>query len=173
MSKEGYLKVEKSLYGLGFSPVELLIISQILEYQTKNMDCFISDEAMANNFGVSSSTISRAVGKLKREEFIETNTKYVQKGRIRYLTVNLNKLHNKQNDVCKDNNNSTNSNLPIAEKSNCLFRNKQNESVKDKYENKNNKKENCELNPIEKKENGFISPEEEKRRSIERFKQIY
>lgn len=53
MSNGLFLKVEKNLFGIGLNPIEILIVSQVMEYQTKNRECFISDDTLANNFGVS------------------------------------------------------------------------------------------------------------------------
>ena len=144
-----FLRVDKDWLGIGFSPIELLIVSQILEYQTKDNQCFISDETMATNFGVSSSTIARAVKGLETKGLLNRDTKNTNKGRLRYLTINidkLNALHNSQNDSC-ENKEVRNSQFDNSANVNLTFSNRQNDSIKDNNKKINNKKENCELNP--------------------------
>ena len=144
-----FLRVDKDWLGIGFSPIELLIVSQILEYQTKDNQCFISDETMATNFGVSSSTIARAVKGLEAKGLLNRDTKNTNKGRLRYLTINIDKLNalrNSQNDSC-ENKEVRNSQFDNSANVNLTFSNRQNDSIKDNNNKINNKKENCELNP--------------------------
>lgn len=144
-----FLRVDKDWLGIGFSPIELLIVSQVLEFQTKDNECFISDETMATNFGVSSSTIARAVKGLETKGFLNRDTKNTNKGRLRYLTINIDKLNalrNSQNDSC-ENKEVRNSQFDNSANVNLTFSNRQNDSIKDNNNKINNKKENCELNP--------------------------
>ena len=125
MTNETFLKVNKSLFGSGLKPIELLIVSQVLEYQTKKLDCFISDEALASNFGVSNSTISRAIRELEGKGILSKKTTNTQKGKLRYLFIDeakLNAFPNSQNDSCGI------VNLTIS--------NKQNDSIKDNIKDK-------------------------------------
>lgn len=80
-----FLKVNKDLFSIGLNPTEILIAAQILEYQTKELDCFISDESFAKDFGVSQSTISRAIKSLESQGILVRKTKNTQKGKLRYL----------------------------------------------------------------------------------------
>lgn len=146
MSNGKFLSINKSLFGIGLNPIELLIVSQVLEFEKNDLDCFISDEALAKNFGVSESTVSRAISGLKRKNILAANTKNTQKGKIRYLTVltsGLEALSNSQNDSCENqdksisnsqNDSCGNVNLPIS--------NKQNDSIKDNIKNKTLKDNN-------------------------------
>ena len=116
-----FLKVNKDLFKLGLNPTEILVLAQILEYNTNTGDCFISDKAMAEAFGVSDKTISRTMGALEEKGYITRDTKSTKGGKIRHITININKidkdsqqtncplptdklsLANGQNDLIKDN----------------------------------------------------------------------
>ena len=60
-----------------------------MEYDTNTGKCFISDATMAEAFGVSTKTISRAVANLESKGFIKRDTKYVKGGRERIIAPNL------------------------------------------------------------------------------------
>ena len=123
-----FLKVDKDLLGKGLTPIEILIVAQIAEFQTNTGDCFISDKALADNYGVSESTISRAIKALEAKGIVKRTTKNVRGGKERHLEVSLQQLtsgkmtventlqasncslttskmtvDNKQNDLIKDN----------------------------------------------------------------------
>lgn len=88
-----FLKVNKDLFNLGLSPIEILILSQIMEFNTNTGDCFISDKTLAEQFGVSEKTISRTLNSLEKEKgFIIRSTKNVKGGRERHMSVNLTKI---------------------------------------------------------------------------------
>lgn len=131
-----FLKVNKDLFGIGLSPIEILIVAQVLEYQTKNMDCFISDESFANDFGVSQSTISRAISGLKKKNILAADVKNTQKGKLRYLTVltaEIEERAKRQNDSCENEDSSLpNSQIDSCGNVNLPISNKQNDSIKDK-----------------------------------------
>lgn len=84
-----FLKVNKDLFRLGLAPIEILILAQVMEYDTNTGKCFISDATMAEAFGVSTKTISRAVANLESKGFIKRDTKYVKGGRERIIAPNL------------------------------------------------------------------------------------
>lgn len=108
-----FLKVNKDLFKLKLNPTEILILSQIIEFQTNTGDCFISDKVLAENFGVSESTIKREIKNLDDLGFITRFTKNVKGGKERHITVNINKINEEltklnltldtnkaQNDTC-------------------------------------------------------------------------
>ena len=128
-----FLKVNKDLFKLGLNPTEILLLSQVMEFNTNTGDCFMSDKAFADAFGVSESTISRELKVLEKRGFITRVTKNVRGGKERHITANLTKIEqeltsfnlkpdggiqaskcsltnskltfdNKQNDLIKDNN---------------------------------------------------------------------
>ncbi len=87
-----FLKVNKGLFSMGLNPTEILILAQIIEFQTNTGDCFISDNQLASMFGVSESTIKREVKKLEDLGFITRETKNIKGGRERHIKVNIEKL---------------------------------------------------------------------------------
>jgi predicted transcriptional regulator len=87
-----FLKVNKDLFKLKLNPTEILLLAQIIEYQTNTGDFFMSDDVLAENFGVSSKTISRALTSLEGRGFITRITKNVKGGRERHITANINKI---------------------------------------------------------------------------------
>lgn len=84
-----FLKVNKDLFLLGLNPIEILVLAQIIEFNTNTGDCFMSDKAFAQAFGVSESTIKRAIKLLEDNSFIKRETKSIQNGRERHIKVNL------------------------------------------------------------------------------------
>ena len=88
-----FLKVNKDFFKLGLSPIEILILSQIMEFDTNTGTCFISDKVLAEQFGVSEKTISRTLNSLEKEKgFIIRTTKNVKGGRERHMSVNFTKI---------------------------------------------------------------------------------
>ena len=122
-----FLKISKGKYfnNKDFSPIDILVMAQIEEFERNNKDCFISDETMAHNFNVSVSTISRSLDYLEKQKYIIKKISYENaKGIIkkkRQLSIqnedtksdttnqNANNTTNqkallKDNDLLKDNN---------------------------------------------------------------------
>lgn len=131
---------------MGLTPVEILIVAQIMEFQTKNKECFISDDVMSENFGVSKSTISRAVSALEKKGILTRQTKNVQRGKERHLyisTSGLEAYRKSQNESCE----STNVKMTTCKSQNdscgnskLTFSKKQNESIKDNLKDKEKEK---------------------------------
>lgn len=136
MSKS-FLMVDKDLFKLGLNPTELLVYSQIAEFNRTTGDCFISDKAMADKFGVSDKTISRALTALESRGLIKRTTKNVQKGKERHITVDLAKLEAILEELAKDkksvagSTDSTSDKMTVLEKTNCPLPNGQNDFIKD------------------------------------------
>ncbi len=132
-----FLKVNKDLFSYGLNPTEILILAQIIEFETNTGDCFISDRQLADNFGVSESTISRELKKLESNGFIVRETRNTRNGKERHL-----RIANSNLTVGNNNTNSARVNLLVAQESNCLLPNMQNELIKDnskKIKEKDNK----------------------------------
>ena len=122
-----FLKVNKDLFKLGLNPTEILILAQIMEFDTNTGSCFISDKALAEQFGVSEKTISRTIKALEEKGFIVRDTKSAKGGKVRYMSVNKAKLSttdkmtgdnkaNGQNDCC------TTDNLTVDNRQNDLIK---------------------------------------------------
>lgn len=109
-----FLRISKGKYfnNKDFSPIDILIMSQIEEFERNNKKCFISDETMANNFNVSVSTISRALEHLESKKYIVRKVTYENVGgkvkKTRQLSISNVSYQNEkdmtnQNDLLKDN----------------------------------------------------------------------
>lgn len=100
-----FLKVDKDLFNKGLNPVEILVLSQVIEFNTNTGDCFISDKQLAEQFGVSDKTISRAIKHLEELGYIKRETKNVRGGKERHIKLadftkdNLS-IDKGQNDCC-------------------------------------------------------------------------
>lgn len=130
-----FLAVSKDLFNLKLNPTEILVLAQIMEFQRNTNDCFISNKKLAEQFGVSESTVKRALDKLENLGFIVRDTSPSQKGKERHMKANLKKIEEaaKANlNLAEDNEKSTKANLNLAESSKCSFRKEQNEPIKEK-----------------------------------------
>lgn len=132
MTNDKFLKVEKGLFSLGLDAYEILIVAQILEFQSKGMECYITNETFAEWYGTSVSTIKRRIDNLVGKNIVKRETKNTQKGKDRHLYVILENI-----------NNSAKSKMTLPQSSNWSLRKDQNEPIKDNNEKDNNKKDNC------------------------------
>ena len=121
-----FLKVDKDLFNKGLNPTQILIMAQIEEFMRTTGDCHVTDAQFAEMFGMSTTTISREIKKLCEMGLVQKETKNIQHGKQRNLTLTSINL-----PIVKSNETSTTVNLPIAEESNCLLRNEQNDLIKD------------------------------------------
>lgn len=130
-----FLKVNKDLFKLGLNPTEILILSQVMEFNTNTGDCFMSNKVFAEMLGVSESTVKREMDKLENLGFIKRETKNVQKGKERHIKLNLEKIEEKlasvKMNLVKENEKSTSIKMNLAEGSKCPLRQEQNEPIKD------------------------------------------
>lgn len=129
-----FLKVNKELFKQGLNPIELLVLSQIIEFNNNTGDCFISDKAMAENFGVSEKTISRTVKALEEKGYIKRNTTNSQKGKERHIVV-IERATDKLS-VADEIKEMPTDNLSVAERTICPLRHSQNDLIKDKFKRK-------------------------------------
>ena len=72
-----FLQVNKDLFGSGLDPVALLVLSQVQEFHRNKAVCYMTDAAMAKNFGTSAKTISRRLDELEVKGYIKRQSKYV------------------------------------------------------------------------------------------------
>lgn len=87
MTNNTFLQVDKSILGKGLTPIEILILAQVMEFNRTTGDCFISDSRLATQFGVSESTITRALGSLENKKYIIRDTKNVKGGKTRHILL--------------------------------------------------------------------------------------
>lgn len=83
-----FLMVNKDLFKLGLNPLEILLVSQVMEFQRTTNEFYMTDAQMADTFGVSAKTISRALDKLESLEIITRTTKTVSSKRVRTIKFN-------------------------------------------------------------------------------------
>lgn len=109
-----FLKVNKDLFKLGLNPTEILVLAQVMEFDSNTGNCFISDKALAASFGVSEKTISRTIKALEDKGYITRDTKNIKGGKERIMKPNQKKIkaaltkdnltidcnNNGQNDYC-------------------------------------------------------------------------
>lgn len=130
-----FLGIDKNLFKLGLNPTQILIVAQIMEFERNTGDCFISNERLSEQFGISVSTIKREIKKLEDDGFIIRDTKNIQKGKERHLRTNSTKLN--LNLVNETNDKSARLKLNLPQSSNCPLRKEQNEPIKDNNKNIN------------------------------------
>ena len=87
-----FLKINKDLFKLKLNPTEILVLAQVMEFNTNTNDCFISNKVLSEQFGVSESTIKRALDNLSNRGFIARDTKNVKGGKVRHMLVNIKKI---------------------------------------------------------------------------------
>lgn len=133
-----FLKVNKDLFTLGLNPTEILLVAQVMEFQANKKECYMTDAQLAENFGVSAKTISRALDRLETLKLITRETKTIASKRIRTIIFNKNAFEasNGQNDVLEEEpKNLKQSNCP-NETVNLSKSNGQNDFIKDKGKDK-------------------------------------
>lgn len=85
----GNLIVSKSLYSTGLNTTEMMLISQIKEFERNGNECFVTNQQFADWFGVSTKTIERTLDKLEENNYIKRETKTVntngRKSKIRKI----------------------------------------------------------------------------------------
>ena len=138
-----FLKVNKDFFKLGLNPTEILILAQIMEFNTNTKDCFISDKALAENFGVSEKTISRSIKALEDKGFITRDTKNAKGGKVRHIYINAANIEKTltKDKLTVDNNNGQND---CCTKDKLSVDNGQNDLIKDNIKD-NIIKDNIEL----------------------------
>ena len=144
MEKELFLKVSKNRYfdNKDLSPIDMLILSQIEEFERNEKSCFMASKTFASNFNVSEETINRSIKKLVGMQYINSTSHNEHKDgkiqTIRELSIIKNKTSN-QNDNSQDENVSCQNDELLS----C-----QNDSLKDNL--KDNIKDNNNNEQIEK-----------------------
>lgn len=87
-----FLKVNKDLFKLGLNPTEVLLLAQIIEFNTTTGSFFMSDKALAEMLNVSDKTVSRALAAIESKGFITRETKNIKGGKSRTIVANMAKI---------------------------------------------------------------------------------
>lgn len=69
--------ISKDFYSTGLNPTEMMLISQIEEFERNGNECFVTNQQFADWFGVSTKTIERTLDKLEENNYIKRETKTV------------------------------------------------------------------------------------------------
>lgn len=147
MEKELFLKVSKNRYfdNKDLSPLDMLILSQVEEFERNEKSCYMASKTFASNFNVSEETINRSIKKLVSMQYINSTLNNEHKdGKIqttRQLSI-VKKDMACQNDNTQDET-SENVTCQNDELLTC-----QNDSQKDNYLLKDKLKENKKDNNI-------------------------
>lgn len=92
MKNKMFLQVNKDYLGLGLKSIDLLIISQIEEFERNKRPCYITNEQFSEMFKESVSTIKREINKLEEINVIKRNTIFIngngKANKQRLLSIN-------------------------------------------------------------------------------------
>lgn len=103
---EKFLAVKKEYMNLGLKSIEILIISQIEEFERKNYQCYLTNEQFSTMFGESVSTIKRTLDRLDDLKIIKRDTSTItgngRANRRRILSLNKRSKWKVQNKLTID-----------------------------------------------------------------------
>lgn len=143
INMDNFLSINKKYFNIGLKSIDILILSQIEEYQRNNCECYITNQQFSDMFGESVSTIKRSIDKLEQKGMLERKTRFrTDNGKkSKERTLNVIKVHSELNFK-----NKQGSNLEQAR-----FKNEEskvhNEPIKENI--KENKKDNNNNNDFE------------------------
>jgi predicted transcriptional regulator len=87
-----FLAINKDYLGIGLKSIDILLISQIEEFQRNKCKCYVTNKQFSEMFGESESTIKRALDKLEECDIIKRTTTFIEGNgrgnRQRVLSVN-------------------------------------------------------------------------------------
>ena len=102
-----FLAINKEYLNYGFKSIDLLIISQIEEFERSGYSCYVTNQQFAQMFGESESTIKRSLDKLESLNIIKRNTSFIKNNgrsnKQRILSVNNKSKWKVHNEPIKDN----------------------------------------------------------------------
>lgn len=73
-----FLAVNKNYLRMGLKSIDILILSQIEEFQRNECNCYVTNEQFSEMFGESKDTVKRSLNKLEEMNIIERKTSYVE-----------------------------------------------------------------------------------------------
>ena len=96
---DNFLSINKKYFNIGLKSIDILILSQIEEYQRNNCECYITNQQFSNMFGESVSTIKRSIDKLEQKGMLERKTRSrTDNGKkSKERTLNIIKVHSELN----------------------------------------------------------------------------
>ena len=96
---DNFLSINKKYFNIGLKSIDILILSQIEEYQRNNCECYITNQQFSDMFGESVSTIKRSIDKLEQKGMIERKTRSrTDNGKkSKERTLNVIKVHSELN----------------------------------------------------------------------------
>lgn len=96
---DNFLSINKKYFNIGLKSIDILILSQIEEYQRNNCECYITNQQFSDMFGESVSTIKRSIDKLEQKGMLERKTRSrIDNGKkSKERTLNVIKVHSELN----------------------------------------------------------------------------
>lgn len=96
---DNFLSINKKYFNIGLKSIDILILSQIEEYQRNNCECYITNQQFSDMFGESVSTIKRSIDKLEQKGMLERKTRSrTDNGKkSKERTLNVIKIHSELN----------------------------------------------------------------------------
>lgn len=88
---ETFLRVNKKYFNNKLKPLEILIISQVEEFNRNNRDCYLTNKQFAEMFCVGTATVARTIDSLVESGYLKRSTQLItdngQASRQRKLSV--------------------------------------------------------------------------------------
>lgn len=139
--KELFLKVSKNRYfdNKDLSPLDMLILSQIEEFERNKKSCYMASKTFASNFNVSEETINRSIKKLVNMNYISSTLNNEHKDGKIQTTRQLSIV--KKDVTCQNDNTQSKTSENVTYQNDELLT-CQNDSQKDNYLLKDNIKDN-------------------------------
>lgn len=131
-----FLKINKDLFKLKLNPTEILILAQIMEFNTNTGDCYVTDKQFADNFSVSESTIKREIKKLDEMGYIIRETKNVKGGKERHIKINLEKIEQELTSIKLSLDDANKAQNELYTRGNLTLVKGQNDTIKDNIKDK-------------------------------------
>ena len=96
---DNFLSINKKYFNIGLKSIDILILSQIEEYQRNNCECYITNQQFSDMFGDSVSPIKRSIDKLEQRGMLERKTRSrTDNGKkSKERTLNVIKAHSELN----------------------------------------------------------------------------
>lgn len=96
---DNFLSINKKYFNIGLKSIDILILSQIEEYQRNNCECYITNQQFSDMFGESVSTIKRSIDKLEQKGMLERKTRSCTDNgkKSKERTLNVIKVHSELN----------------------------------------------------------------------------